>query len=64
MITNIEHPFNTLVTLRASDYYNCAHKTQIVINVFLFSKGLDVSTFAFSIRLFLNLALVSIVPMC
>ena len=44
---NIENTFNTLVTLQASAYYNCAHKIQIVINVFLFSKGLDVSTFAF-----------------
>ena len=61
---NVENNFNTLVTLRRSDYYNCAHKIQVVINVFFFSKGSDVSTFAFLIGLFLNLVLVSIVPMC
>ena len=44
---NIENTFNTLITLQALDYYNCAHKIQIVMNVFLFSKGSDVLTFVF-----------------
>ena len=58
---NIENTFNSH---KVMDYYNCAHKIQIVINVFPFSKGSDVSIFTFFIGLFLNLALVSIVLMC
>ena len=44
---NIENTFNSH---KETDYYNCSHKIQIVINVFPFSKGCDVSRFIFFYR--------------